>query len=400
MPIPAAVIAIAAIAGLAKGASTWNANKKAKDAAADAKSAMQDEIRERNEAARKAAEYLDDLKSGKVPIPIQKADVEQGKIGAGILDALDTAKSDEAINQQVKQSEKALSAQLNISDPRVKAAIAAKAVDAFNDKQREIQAQGKEDITEAQMALGEAQTQSEQDFARRKSQAEADYANQVNSFVQNEYNRLQDVIQGHEDAGFGLRYGARTVEGQQAATSAATTDAAIGDFIGTAAQVGAAAAGNMAKGGRISDQDEKMDAARKYRLGGRFSLEEGGAAAMTKGEFNHGDPNKPETGNDQILLDQEDLKNVMDNGGVNSFDELMGVVPPQAVTTGGELIFNDKDSGEIEKRTMDTDPDQEISYAKRGTKNKRKKSKKEIRRAEAALAAYMRNLLSQEQFKK
>ena len=365
MPV---LIAIAAAAAIGQGVSTWNANKKAKKAAGDAKNAMQDEIRERNEAARKAAEYLDDLKSGEVPIPIQKADVEQGKIGAGILDALDTAKSDEAINQQVKQSEKALSAQLNINDPRVKAAIAAKAVDAFNDKQREIQAQGKEDITEAQMALGEAQTQSEQDFARRKSQAEADYANQVNSFVQNEYNRLQDVIQGHEDAGFGLKYGARTVEGQQAATNAANTAAYFGDLAGSTAQLAVAA-----KGGKISDQDEKMDAARKYRLGGKFSLEEGGAAAMTKGEFNHGDPNKPETGNDQVLLDQEDLKNVMDNGGVNSFDELMGVVPPQAVTTGGELIFNDKDSGEIEKRTMDTDPDQEVSYAKRGTKNKRKK---------------------------
>ena len=139
---------------------------------------------------------------------------------------------------------------------------------------------------------------------------------------------------------------------------------------------------------------------------------------MTQGEFNHGDPSRPETGNDQVLLDQEDLKRVMDQGGVNSFDELMQAVPPQVVTTGGELVFNDEDSGNIEALTRATGPvgtgsgmamvaneealiDELDSYKnyKRGGKNKKgKKSKAEIRKAEAALAAYMRNLLGQERF--
>ena len=72
----------------------------------------------------------------------------------------------------------------------------------------------------------------------------------------------------------------------------------------------------------------------------------------------------------------------------------------QAVTTGGELIFNDKDSGNIESLTMDTDPNESMSYARKGklVKKGKKKSKEEIRKAEAALAAYMRNLLSQDQF--
>ena len=394
---------IAAVVGLlVSGIATWNSNKKAEEAAEAAEAAMQAEIRARNEAAREAAGYLDKLQSGEIPIPIEKVEVEKGKIGEGLLDALETAKSDEAINQKVKQSEKALSAQLNINDPRVKAAVASKAVDQFNDKQAEIEAEGKEDIMAAQTALGTAQTENEQDFARRKQQAEADYANQVNSFVQGEYDRLQGVLQGHEDANFALQYGAATVGSQQAAMNAANTAA----FAGDAASIGmSATGGTFASGGKLSNQDALMAAARGYRAGGKFSLEQGGRAAMTQGEFNHGDPSRPETGNDQVLLDQEDLKNVMDQGGVNNFDELMEAVPPQAITTGGELIFNDEDSGNIESLTEATksekkdDMDDLMEYGRGGRrKKKKKKSKKEIQEAEAALAAYMRNLLAKEQF--
>ena len=404
---------------LVSGVATWNKNRKAEEAAEEAQAAMEAEIRARNEAAYEAANYLNKLKAGEIPIPIEKVEVEKGKIGEGLLDALETAKSDEAINQKIKQSEKALSAQLNINDPRVKAAVAAKAVDQFNDKQAEIEAEGKEDIMAAQTALGTAQTENEQDFARRKQQAEADYANQVNDFVQGEYNRLQDVIQGHEDANFALQYGASTVVGQQQAMNAAST----AEFANNAAAIGmSATSGTFASGGKLSNQDELMAAARGYRAGGKFSFEQGGGAAMTQGEFNHGDPSRPETGNDQVLLDQEDLKKVMDQGGANNFDELMQAVPPQAVTTGGELIFNDEDSGNIEALTEATKPtesggsgmgaiekeqsviDELDSYkeygrgGKRKKAKKKKKSKKEIQAAEAALAAYMRNLLAKEQF--
>lgn len=425
------VFIAAGIGLLVSGAATWNSNRKAREAAEDAEAAMQAEIRARNDAAREAAGYLDDLKSGDVPIPIQKADVEKGKIGGSLLDALDTAKSDEAINQQIKQSEKALSAQLNVSDPRVKAAVAAKAVDDFNDQQKEIQAQGKEDIMTAQTTLGQAETANEQEFARNKAKAEADYANQVNSFVQGEYDRLQGVLQGHEDANFALAYGQATVGSQQDAMNAANTAAFAGDAAAIGMQVGGyAAAQQGAEGMKLKDQDDLMAVIRGYIVaplaedGAKFSLEQGGRAAMTKGEFNHGDINRPETGNDQVLLDEEDLKRVMDQGGVNNFDELMEAVPPQAITTGGELIFNDEDSGNIEALTEATKPtesggsgmgaiekeqgiidelDSYKEYARGGKRKKakakkKKKSKKEIQEAEAALAAYMRNLLAKEQF--
>lgn len=404
------VFIAAGVGLLVSGIATWRANNKAKDAAAAHEAALRDEINARNAAAERAAGYLDKLKAGEVPIPIEKVEVEKGNIGEGLLDALETAKSDEAINQKVKQSEKALSAQLNINDPRVKAAVASKAVDQFNDKQAEIEAEGKEDIMKAQGALGAAQTANEQDFARRKQQAETDYANQVNQFVQGEYNRLQGVLQGHEDANFALQYGASTAMSQQEAMNASNTAGWAGDAAAVGMQVGGYAAG-MAQGGKLRDQDDLMAAARGYKAGGKFSLEQGGRAAMTQGEFNHGDPSRPETGNDQVLLDEENLKMVMDQGNVNSFDELMEAVPPQAVTTGGELIFNDEDSENIESLTEATksekkdDMDDLMDYGRGGKrkkakrkKAKKKKSKQEIQEAEAALAAYMRNLLAKEQF--
>jgi|13_taG_2_1085334.scaffolds.fasta_scaffold00971_2 hypothetical protein len=432
---------------IALGSALWS-NKKRKDAAEDAQAAMNQQLLARNRQKQEALAALDSLMSGEVPIPIKKVEVEKGKIGEGLLDALDTAKSDESINQQINQSEKALSAQLNVSDPRVKAAIGQKAVDKFNDQQAEIQAQGKEDITQAQTQLGSAQTANEQDFSRRKQQAEQDYANQANQFVSNEFNRLQDLIGDQTEAGYDLRYGADTIIGQTQAQNAADFSSAVMNVGSSAASYGAAGGfgeSGMKLGGEEharfleflnrtsgegnasiealmssmpnADQIKARNARRAAKnsendgdsvtapeqptaqSGMRFSKEMGGRADMTTGEFNHGPKDSPESGNDQVLLDQEDLKKVMDQGGVNSFDELMGAVPPQAVTTGGELIFNDDDSGEIEKRTMATDPNEGMDYARKGAKNrKKKKSKAEIRKAEAALAAYMRNLLGQEQF--
>ena len=126
---------------------------------------------------------------------------------------------------------------------------------------------------------------------------------------------------------------------------------------------------------------------------------------MARGEFNHGDIDRPETGNDQVLIDQEDLKSGLDSGAIKSYEDIENNDMVQAVTTGGELIFNDEDSGNIEKLTMDTDPLDTMGYARKGKKlmkgkkgKGKKRSKAEIRKAEAALAAYMRNLLSQDQF--
>jgi len=292
------------------------------------------------------------------------------------------------------------------------------------------------------MAVGEAQTRNELDFVGRTQQAELDYTNrlqqaenmyaqQLNTFMQSEYDRLNDIIGEQQEQVYDLDYGGATTMSQTQAQNAA-------DFASTTNQLAGAAMPYMKDGGSLpksyenggmrrqndflaflqSTSDRDVDALVRgmsalheakekaegdddtpvKRDGGRFSFEQGGAAAMTRGEFNHGDPNRPETGNDQILLDQEDLKAVMDNGGANSFDELMNAVPPQAVTTGGELIFNDKDSGNIEALTDATDPTAAMEYARNGKKVKKKKSPAEIRKAEAALAAYMRNLLSKEQF--
>lgn len=475
------------------GSALWG-NKKRKDAAEDAQAAMEAEEQARQEQINQALADLDALESGEINIPIDKpevapmTEVEKGKIGDNYFDALDTAKSDAAINEQIKQSEKALSAQLDIQDPRIKAAVAAKAVDKFNDEQAEIQAQGKEEMMTAQMAVGKAQTENEMDFVRRQQQAEESYnqrlqsaenmySQQVNQYMQNEYNRLQDIIGDQTEEQYGLQYGQATVVSQAQAQNAADFAGAVGDTAGMVV-------GGMEKGGKIPEtadegmrvkSRERNDAflrwmaslspkgiealaesvsnrekgenkeetsdndtdstnevvAENYapitggsgmgsksfedsriddlifeaKMGGKFSFEQGGAAAMTRGEFNHGDVDKPETGNDQVLIDQEDLKSGLDSGAIKSYEDIEDNGMVQAITTGGELIFNDKDSGNIEKLTMDTDPADTMGYARKGKKlmkgkkgKAKKRSKAEIRKAEAALAAYMRNLLSQDQF--
>ena len=139
-----------------------------------------------------------------------------------------------------------------------------------------------------------------------------------------------------------------------------------------------------------------------------FSKKNGGQVNFTNGEFNHGELDKPETGNDQVLLDQEELKKVMDSQSANSFDDLMQLVPPDVVTTGEEMVLNKQQTMLLENKTRATemgleDDDLAMNMARKGrkvkSKNGRKKSKKQIDKANAELAAYMRSLLAKPQFR-
>ena len=348
------------------------------------------------------------------------------------------------------------------SDPRMRQFVGQKAVEQFrmNDKQRATEL-AQDDQKALQFAASMEQDVNKTNAAN-KLKAESDYMAARNQFLTDQYSDITNQINDQYEAMYGVDYQATVMPLQADVTSAARTTGFITDVGGMGVQADVFAdqgikvpdyAGEQAKfsnsisemisieslqdalagmgtsGGNTKnqdddDKDDKNDKGDKgdssndstgevntpdnlgarglkllelgARLGGGFAMENGGAAAMTKGEFNHGDPNKPETGNDQVLLDQEDLKKVMDQGGVNSFDELMQAVPPQVITTGGELVFNDEDSGNIEDLTKATDPTGAMGYAGGGIKNKR--SPEEIRRAEAALAAYMRNLLGQERF--
>ena len=139
-----------------------------------------------------------------------------------------------------------------------------------------------------------------------------------------------------------------------------------------------------------------------------FSKKNGGQVDFTNGEFNHGELDKPETGNDQVLLDQEELKKVMDSQSANSFDELMELVPPDVVTTGEEMVLSKQQTMMLENMTKATemgldDDDMAMNMARKGRKVKskkgRKKSKKQIDKANAELAAYLRSLLAKPQFR-
>jgi hypothetical protein len=136
--------------------------------------------------------------------------------------------------------------------------------------------------------------------------------------------------------------------------------------------------------------------AKLREMGGRttryLSRENGGHVDRTRGEFNHGPMDAPEEGNDQVLIDQEDLIAGLKSGAIQSYEDIEQSGMIQAITTGDELIFNNQQSSEIESRT--------INFAEEGSKTEgKKRSKKEIDAA-LRLADYMESLLAQPQFRK
>lgn len=136
--------------------------------------------------------------------------------------------------------------------------------------------------------------------------------------------------------------------------------------------------------------------AKLREMGGRatryLSKENGGHVDRTRGEFNHGAMDIPEEGNDQVLIDQEDLIAGLESGAIQSYEDIAQSGMIQAITTGDELIFNNDQSSEIESRT--------INFAEEGAKTEgKKRSKKEIDAA-LRLADYMESLLAQPQFRK
>lgn len=452
--------AILLIGLAASGIGTAITNQREKDLARQAAAALADQNRDRQSRVNAMLEELEQIEAGNIPVPISKVTPELVKTGSSALDAVDEAVSDEAYKNFTEANTLALSTQLAQagSDPRLKQFVGSKAVEKFrsNDKQR-----ASELAQDDQKALQFA-SQMEQDVNKtnvaNKLKADTDYTSARNQFLTDQYQNVTNSINDQYEAMYGVDYQSTVMPLQAGVTAAARTTSLANDFLPLAPGLGEAMrdaadaadgikipnyAGDAANfsntitqltsfptedildaikgmgtsGGDTKDPDDDSTKDSKNdndstgttsgptdmaergmkllelgaRLGGGFSMQNGGAAAMTQGEFNHGDPNKPETGNDQVLLDQEDLKKVMDQGGVNSFDELMQMVPPQVVTTGGELVFNDEDSGNIERLTKATDQSESSGYAGKGTKNKKSK-------AEAALAAYMRNLLGQERF--
>lgn len=453
--MPLIVLGIGLVAGAVGTAIT---NQRERDLANQAAAALAEQNRDRQERVDGMLEELEQIEAGNIPIPIAKVTPELVKTSSSALDAVDEAVSDEAYKNFNEANTLALSTQLAQagSDPRLKQFVGQKAVEKFrmNDKQR-----ATELAQDDQKALQFA-SQMEQDVNKtnvsNKLKADTDYTQARNQFLTDQYTNLTDRINDQYEAMYGVDYQSTVMPLQAGVTSAARTTSFLNDATALGVQAepfadegikvpdysgdqarfsqgitelvrpdfesfAQALAGMGADDGNTENEKDRGDKGDSSddttgttsapsdvaerglkllelgaRLGGGFAMESGGAAAMTQGEFNHGDPSKPETGNDQVLLDQEDLKKVMDQGGVNSFDELMQVVPPQVVTTGGELVFNDVDSGNIEDLTKATDPTGSMGYAGKGRKNKT--SPKEIKRAEAALAAYMRNLLGQERF--
>ena len=460
--MPALIIAATVAVG-----STLFANHKRKKAAEEAQELLDAQITARNALIAgyesDLAQLMQDYEDGK--LPVHKVVPEKGKVGESAYDAVETAKSDKAIESVINEGQDMVTQAANVSDPRIKQFVMQKAHKDHIRNVEKAQAESVDKIMSAQTQLGAAETDVNKQFAQAKNQAESQYAQQVQSYMQNEQNRLNNLIAQQGENVMGAEYDAGMVipmaQAQNAADFGATATSVAGSFVPakdgirvpTADEgyrvrlpeksdvdyvarfqemMGDSGSGVVDAMSSISEEGRQaiLDRYKKNREEGKFFMSKRAQEGLrnggfTQGEFNHGDPNKPETGNDQVLLDQEDLKRVMDEGGVNSFDDLMAAVPPQIVTTGGELVKNDKNSGDEEDLTDATDinnplkvediefRDQDIAqkamndiltakngrklFANTGKKNN-KKTQEDVRKAEMMLAAYNRHLLAQPQF--
>lgn len=453
--MPAFIIA----AGITLGSQLW-ANNKRKKAAEEAEALLQAQVDARNDLIQGYNNDLDELMQNfeDGTLPVNKVIPEKGKVGGSAYDALETAKSDQAVENMIEVGEDNVAQAANISDPRIKQAVLNK---AHKDNIRNIdkaQNDALSRVAQAEQNLGTMETKVEGDYASAKNQAESQYAQQTQSYLLNEQNRLNSLLAQQGENVFDAEYQAGTMvpfaQAQNAADFAASAGEAAGAGYTHFAEEGfkmpeksdmdhfarfqEMMGGSEASASRMGLTEEELAlAAEKYKKkrGDRRAIRdferkskaEGGLAdgGYTKGEFNHGDPNRPETGNDQVLLDQEDLKKVMDQGGVNSFDELMEVVPPQVITTGGEIVKDQDNSSDEEDMTDATDisnplkiedidfkdkitaekamndvllaKDGKRLFASKGKKNA-KKTQEDVRKAEMLLAAYNRLLLSEPQF--
>lgn len=153
------------------------------------------------------------------------------------------------------------------------------------------------------------------------------------------------------------------------------------------------------------------------------SLREGG---VTRGEFNHGDVEDPMSGNDQVLIDQEDLIQGLESGEIKSYEDIENRDMIQAITTGQEGILDDKNFADNLSLVDAANPNSpvkvedikfkdgltaekamnDVLLAKDGARlfstggtNTKKKTQEDIQKAQMLLAAYMKHLYNEPQFR-
>lgn len=453
------------------------ANKERGDAARKAETLLQDQIDERNliidESKREIATLLRQYEEGKLPIP--KIEVEKGELGAGFTEAVAAAKNRNDIEVALDQENVRLAAAANVSDPRIRAAVMKKA----NKESRKHIDQVSKEVAEREIGaltnLGQAQTKLESEFASAKNQAEQQYAQNSLQYFMSEQDRLNDILTAQGEATMDLGYQAGMVVPMAQAQNAA-------DFSNAVTDIGIAAAGYdfSEKGGVIkkaqdgtviggpkvdyldrfqeffdsvgsgsalsgltseeiamiaknynqkkkknsgsdvddknddkknqeSDLDSQMNSARSASVGG-----------VTRGEFNHGDIDDPMSGNDQVLIDQEDLKRGLDSGDIKSYEDIEGMDMIQMISTGGEGVLDEAnflDTNDLVDAANPNNPlrledvklrdgvsaeqaMKGVLLAGKGTKvkGKGKKSQKEMDKAARLLAKYLSVVLSEPQF--
>ena len=489
--MPLFIIGTAIIAG-----TTLFTNSRRKKAAEEAQALMDDQIDARNDLiAGYEADFqqtLIDYEEGKLPIP--KIEVEKGKFGAGLTEAVAAAKNRDDVENALDQENVRLAAAANVSDPRIRAAVMNKA----NKESRQYIDEVAADVAKREIGaltnLGEAQTQVERDFANAKNEAEQQYAANAQQYFMNEVNRLSDLLKEQGENVFDLQYQAGMVVPMAQTQNAADFGNAAGDALSFGVDVGAFAKeggvikkeptqasdgaridyldrfqdfmGSQGQGSALSGltaeqiekaakMNEEMKENREKRQKERDKRREDRAAikafeeseknkkeettpeetdldtlmnrarmarkgGVTQGEFNHGDLDDPMSGNDQVLIDQEDLMKGLNSGEITSYQDIEDMNMIQMISTGGEGVLDEDNFLDTNDLVDAANPNNPLKFedlklrdnvsaeaamkdvllAGEGTKVKGKggKSQKEMDKAARLLAKYLSVVLSEPQF--
>jgi len=227
--MPAFIIA----AGITLGSQLW-ANNKRKKAAEEAERLLQAQVDARNDLIQGYNNDLDELMQNfeDGTLPVNKVIPEKGKVGGSAYDALETAKSDQAVENMIEVGEDNVAQAANVSDPRIKQAVLNKAHKENIRNIDKAQNDALSRVAQAEQNLGTMETKVEGDYASAKNQAESQYAQQTQAYLLNEQNRLNSLLAQQGENVFDAEYQAGTMVPFAQAQNAADFAGAAGEAAG------------------------------------------------------------------------------------------------------------------------------------------------------------------------
>ena len=203
------IIIGAVIAGglIVNGISTASANKREKELAeklAEELNAQEDVLQQR---ANTMMDELESLRSGDIPIPIERVDPEDVKMPQTAYDALDDARSDEAMKNYMEGADAAMATAIagSSADPRLKAYASAKATQQYKQGVKQTASELAKDDVDAKLAVGGMEADINAKNAAAQNMADQQYANFKNQYMQAKEDALQKFMFDAQDPTLDIR---------------------------------------------------------------------------------------------------------------------------------------------------------------------------------------------------